>query len=207
MSTHPLARSNWCNRLHASCNTVVVNDMSVMYSCCVLQGVKHVQKKSCLRDPKRAIFTICLSLQAKCEIPVFRVHLLARSLWCILSSRVLRDYPFPSRSPPCRFLCAAVVRVHNGVCASTVMRVCSLLLYRPYVRCCHSRLLCTRITRKCECFKILKMSLFLVLPVPTRKMWNSSISCTPTSALVGVQIFIHVGWKDDIDTLRLGMIM
>jgi len=168
----------------------------VRYRC-----LKYVQKRICLRT----IFTICLSLQAKCEIPVFRVHPLARSTVHILSFRTFGDHPF---SPPIGTVQIFVWRSHacTTVCASAVTWLWSLLLYRLCVPCYHNCLLCVRITWKCECFKVLKISLFSILPVPTRKTWNSPISCTPTSPLVGVQIFISGDQEvhDGVSWLRGG---
>jgi len=124
--THPLARSNCSNVLHLSRNTVVVNIMCVIYSCWVLCVTKYVQKKICLRDPKVTIFTICLSLQAKCKIPVFRVHPLARSTIHILSSRTFGDHTFP---PPINTV--QIFVWHSRACTAVWVRV----LLHECVRC------------------------------------------------------------------------
>jgi len=115
-------------------------------------------------------------------------------------SHIQRPHIFPSDQHRADF-CMSQSCKCNDVHTSTDTCVYSRLLDMEWIRCCHNSLLCTHITWKCECFNILKMSLFLVLPVPTRKMWNSTISCTPTSTLVGVQIFICDDRKDIVRTL------
>jgi len=163
--------------------------MRVVCLCCALCVPEIRPKKNCLHDTKNDPFY---------HLPVPTSRMGNSGFSCTPTSafdgthfalsRIRRPRIFP-RSTPCRFLCVAQSCVHNGVCTSAVTWVCSLL-YRLYTHCYHNNLLCVHITWKGECFKILKMSLFSVLPVPTRKMWNSTISCTPTSTLVGVQIFI-----------------
>jgi len=119
------------------------------------EWLKYVQKRTCLHDSKMTIFTICLSLQAKCEIPVFRVHPLARSTVHILSSRTFGDHTF---SPPIATVQIFVWRSHAGavVCVNAGTWLCSLLLYRLCISCYHNCLLCVRITWKMWMFQNLK---------------------------------------------------
>jgi len=188
--THPLARSNWFNTLHLALNIVRVAAMRVVCLCCAVWVSEIHPKKNCLRDTKNDHFY---------HLPVPTSKMWNSGFSCTPTSaldgthfalsRIRRSCIFPSDRHRADFYVTRSC-VHNSACASTVMCMWLLVLYRLCVRCYHNRLLCVHITWKCECFKILKMSLFSILPVPTRKMWNSTISCTPTSTFVVVQIFI-----------------
>jgi len=140
ISVHPLARSNWFNTSHLPLNIVCVDGMRVVCLCCALWVPEIRQKKNCLRATKMTIFTICLSLQAKREIPVFRVHPLARSTLCILSSRTFRGHAFLTPVNAVQiFVCRTVTCVqrcvHKHCCIRVLFVVVQICVYCYSIGC------------------------------------------------------------------------
>ena len=132
---HPLARSNWfiriCYTVKCYSCYVCILFTHICYTLCI--SVTH-HKKGVNTVRKMSLFPLCGALQAKHEILLFRVHPLALSMGCILSSGTFDDVRFsPSFDHLYTIVFCVCVHVVACVCVPVMLQSLHMHVVVTYV--------------------------------------------------------------------------